>query len=147
MKLNRSDPNFSSFTILRRQRWWEWVWSIITFQLIPRYAGYAVLSGILEADDSTGLIVRQDENERGEPLYINAAGDEVVIDNTLKVLLLLPDLRNAFIQEFIPKTRQSYVEGLVITRQAVSDELVPVVVDKPPTGDGETFIMKGGYDG
>jgi hypothetical protein len=147
MKINRAHPNFSGYTILRRQRWWECLWSIITLRLIPRYAGYEVLRSVLEADDQTGLVIRQEENERGEPLYINTSGDVVAIDNTLMVLLLLPDLRNHFIHEFVPKTHQTYVKGLVISYTATGTEITPVTVTSPSSQDGSTIIMEGGYDG
>lgn len=147
MKINRTYPNFGNYAVLRRQRWWEWLWSIVTLTIIPKYAGYEVLTGVLEADDQTGLVVRQDVNQRGEPLYINTSGDVVAIDNTIKVLLLIPDLRNQFIQEFLPKTQQTYVKGLLISYTAVGNESAPVTVTSPSSEDGSTFIMKGGYDG
>lgn len=143
MKLSRTQSNFGDFVVLRRQRWYRWLWSIITLTIIPRYAGYELLENVLEADDSTGLVVRQQVNKQGDPLYINVAGDTIALDNTIKILLLLPDLRTHFLREFVPKTEQTFVEGLTIIRTNATETLqLPREQD-----DGETFIMKGGYDG
>lgn len=76
-----------------------------------------VLKNIIEADDSTGLITRQIENELGQPLFTN--GDEdIALSNECKLLLLMPPIQQAFLSAgFIPKTISTYEKDVRIVNK------------------------------
>lgn len=87
------------------------------------------LENIVEADDQSGLVIRHLSNDRGEMLFSNGF-DDIVVDNPCKLLLLLPNVREAFHRSgFRPKLDTTYMEKLVIKYRG--GPVQQVVVVKP----------------
>jgi hypothetical protein len=76
-----------------------------------------VVKNVLEADDATGLIIRQIENEKGEPLFTNGEED-IALSNEAKLLLLMPPIQKAFLEAgFVPKTESLYMKDVRIVNK------------------------------
>lgn len=91
-----------------------------------------ILTGVLEADDGNGMIVQQVYNHNGEEIYTNGK-DDIVIDNPVKLLLLLPNIRQAFLfAKFRPKVTSSYRQGVRIIFRGVFKEVI-LKEPQPPT--------------
>jgi hypothetical protein len=74
------------------------------------------VTNVLQADDETGLIIRQLQNEYGEALYSNGAED-IELSSTVRLLLLLPQVRDSFlVSGYRPKTEQKYDPSLRIIK-------------------------------
>lgn len=72
------------------------------------------LIGVVEADDTTGLVVEHMRDEKGDYIYTNEA-DDIVVGNTEKLLLLTPFIRQAFIfNKYQPKLSRTYYKNLTI---------------------------------
>jgi hypothetical protein len=85
------------------------------------------ITDVVEADDTTGLVVRHIRNKRGDLLYTNGK-DDIAIDNTAKILLLLPNVRAAIIENFyIPKLVTSYETDIHIRYKGTT---IPPLVPK-----------------
>lgn len=71
----------------------------------------------VEADEEIGLLVEQVVTSKGEVVYTNGR-QEVFIDNTIRLLLLVPGIRGEFhAAGFRPKLTTSYVQGLRIVHR------------------------------
>lgn len=89
------------------------------------------LSHVVEADDDTGFVVQHLTDDNGNEIYTNGH-DEITVDNTVKFLMLNPQLRAAFLGAgFRPKLTSRYEKtlrlvrrvGEVIKRSEVREEL------------------------
>lgn len=86
-----------------------------------------VLPDVVEADDKTGLVVQHMRNSQGELLYTNGK-DDIAIDNSARLLLLVPPVRAAFVAAgFVPKLVNKYLPGVRIWAKK------PVVAPEEPT--------------
>lgn len=73
------------------------------------------VNGVVEADDATGLLVAVMFDDRGNEIYTNGI-DEIAIDNACKLLLLNPNIRQAFhASGFRPKLSRTYIKGLKVS--------------------------------
>lgn len=76
-----------------------------------------VAKNVLEADDSTGLVIRQIENKLGQPLFTNGEED-IALSNEARLLLLLPPIQKAFLEAgFVPKTQSTYEKEVRIVNK------------------------------
>lgn len=75
------------------------------------------VSHVLEADEETGQLTAQLVDDEGHLLYTNGV-DDIAIDNGVKLLMLLPQMRTAFLEAgFVPKIQTTY-EKVVIRKRA-----------------------------
>lgn len=76
-----------------------------------------IYRNVIEADDETGLLVEHLADWAGNLLYTNGSED-IVIDNTVRALMLNPQLRAEFVAAgFRPKVNSTYVAGIRIIRR------------------------------
>lgn len=72
------------------------------------------VTNVVEANDATGLLTYQLTDDRGRPIFSNGQ-DDIVLDNAVKTLLLLNNIRAAFHSAgFRPKLSTQYKDGLRI---------------------------------
>lgn len=75
------------------------------------------LRGVLEADDKSGLVVAQVLTSEGHQVYTNQT-DDIYLDNSVKMLMLIPGMAAAFLQAgFRPKTVTTYEHDLRIVNR------------------------------
>lgn len=93
----------------------SWRGGVFKFWLMSNYGDVETRAvAVLEVDDVTGQIIRQVMSDDGNPVFTNGA-EEIVIDNTAKLLLLVPNVREAFFQHgFAPKLIATYEKGVRI---------------------------------
>jgi hypothetical protein len=73
-----------------------------------------VLDNVLEADDATGYLMQQIFDQNGYAVYTNG-DDEIVIDNVVKLLLLTPSIKQAFLMAgFRPKVQITHEKNFRI---------------------------------
>lgn len=116
MKIVRGEtPNFEEYEVRCRQKGQ----GLLSY-FPPREIK---LTGVLEADDTSGRVVRQVVSVFGHPVYSNGPED-IFIDNTVKILLLVPPIREAFVKSgFRPKVIISFEEGVRIINKDPSAAL------------------------
>lgn len=116
MKIEKDvTPNFERYQVLAivketlPQTWRERLFDrkrVIDFE--------KTLENIIEADDSTGLIVQQVTDKNGDLVFTNGLED-ISFDNTAKLFLLVPIFRQAFlVSGFVPKQIRTYMDKVVI---------------------------------
>lgn len=109
-------------TYVHPQTWWDWLlgrkpWTQTHDELVK-------LS--VEADDSTGLLVYQETDQAGRPILTNGI-DEIVMNDTVKLLLLLPNIRSALHGSgYRPKLTSKYVDKLKIVYNGPPQTFVKV---------------------
>jgi hypothetical protein len=126
MRISRTDASFDSYRITHRvppQRWWQRLF-------FPHMLMEEMVENVLEADEATDTVIRQVVNEHGEPMFINAAGDTVALTDTVKVLLLLEDVRRAFLAEFVPKTEQVQLRDIAIVQRSPVTRVIPMSTEQ-----------------
>lgn len=89
---------------------WQW----LTRQPVEIGFEEFKLNGVIEADDKAGLVVQQVLDSDGNEVYTNGQED-IMLDNTAKLLLMVPPIRAAFhANKFVPKLVRTYNESIVI---------------------------------
>lgn len=108
--------NFDEHDVVREVEYFVWVgrWPVkrreckTSLESVPN---------VIEADDQTGLLTVQLMNERGHLLFTNGH-DDIALDDSVKVLMLIPPIRDAFLEAgFKPKTLTTYGERIQIRRK------------------------------
>lgn len=87
--------------------------------------------GVLEADDQTGKIARQVYTWDGCPVFTNGVED-IFIDNTTRLLLLVPPIQEAFLRSgYKPKVTVTFEEGVRIVNQIPTVTILPPAEPEP----------------
>lgn len=90
------------------------LWQKYVTKYQPQIDFEETVAGVVEADDITGLLVQLMFDDRGNEIYTNGI-DDIAIDNACKLLLLNPNIRQAFhASGFRPKLSRTYVKGLIV---------------------------------
>lgn len=82
--------------------------------------------GVIEADDSNGLLVCQVFDKNGYPVYTNGP-DDIVIENAIQFFLLMPAVAETFLKAgFKPKITTQYVDPKfmrIVNKKAVIEDV------------------------
>ncbi len=90
-----------------------------------------VLRNVVTADDDSGLLVLQILNDANLAIYTNG-DDEITIDNVVKLLLLVPSIKQGFLMAgFRPKMETLYAKDFRIVR-VLPDALPMIHTALPP---------------
>lgn len=102
--------------------WFFWLlWGEYPTEIVER-----PIEGVVEADDQTGLIIKQEFDKENRPIFTDGK-DDIVLDNTVKLLLLTAPFRQAFHQSgFRPKLTTSYLDNVKIRYEGPPQTLVRV---------------------
>lgn len=137
MKISRDSPDFDNYDIFASSE----IVEPKTFLGI-RTGFYNLsrkeikLTNVIEADDDTGLYVQHLTDDNDNLIYTNGH-DEIIIDNTVKFLMLNPQLRTAFLASgFRPKLTSRYEKSLRIVRR-VGEIVKRSEVRETPSFDDE----------
>lgn len=117
MKISRDNPEFDNYDIFVVEESIEpkFFLGIKTHYGLTRKE--VKIKNAMEADDETGFIVQHLTDDNGNLIYTNDS-DEIVIDNTVKFLMLNPQLRTAFLASgFRPKLTSRYEKSLRIVKR------------------------------
>jgi hypothetical protein len=134
--VTRNFDAYEVFSIVLKEKFFP---GMPMFWRKPEYEEVAVkLEGIIEADDSSGLVVQQVVDGEGRPIFTNGP-DEIVYDNPTKLLLLLPNIRQAFhAAGYRPKLSRIYHEKLEIRYKGPLSQLPDVTVKVEPIVEEST---------
>lgn len=127
--------NFNDYEVFELQTrsleptWWQALTKSEPFELVEKK-----IEGVVEADDETGLLVFQLTDRHGQSLFTNGR-DEIAVDNPSKLLLLLPNIRQAFhANGFKPKLESTYRDKLIIRYKGpIVNTEVTVKIEEPDT--------------
>jgi len=91
--------------------------SLIDRVLRREAAELRLVRNVIEADEETGQLTMQLTDTQGNLLYTNGV-DDIAINNTVKLLMLLGQVRSVFIEAgFVPKIQTTY-EQVVLRKRA-----------------------------
>lgn len=94
------------------------------------------LSHVVEADDDTGFVVQHLTDEAGNEIYTNGS-DDIIVDNTVKFLMLNQGLRTSFLAAgFRPKLTSRYEKTLRVV-QRVGETAKPSEALQTPSFEDE----------
>ncbi len=98
----------------------------VVLGIILPWRSRVTLTGVLEAEEETGRIVRQERTLAGMPVFTNGVED-IYIDNSAKLLMLMRPVREAFhASGFRPKVIITYEQGVRITNRDPSATLTVI---------------------
>lgn len=136
MKISRDNPEFDNYDIFVSLEVGE-PRTILGFQtpLYNKQWKEVKLKNVVEADDESGFIVQHLTDDDGNLLYTNGH-DEITVDNTVKFLMLNPQLRAAFLAAgFRPKLTSRYEKTLRLVRRVGETAKSSEALQTPNFGD------------
>lgn len=118
MKISRDNPEFDSYDVyvsleIGKPR----TFLGIKTSLYNMQWKEVKLSHVVEADDDTGFVVQHLTDDNGNEIYTNGS-DDIIVDNTVKFLMLNHGLRTSFLAAgFRPKLTSRYEKTLRLVRR------------------------------
>lgn len=107
------------------------IWNYIMRQY-PTTETEEILKGVIEADDSSGQLVSQVMDAQDRLVFTNGI-DDIVMTDSAKLLLLLPNIRQAFLMSgYKPKTTSTYRERIFIRYRGPLSHVSNVTVKVEP---------------